>query len=280
MTIRRRARLDPRQVRDLRGAGGLAIGGGLGGVLLVALFLLLGGNPSQIPLDNLANQQVQPGQGAELSECQTGEDAAERDDCRILGYVNSIQAYWEEALPGYRLATTTFFDGSVNTDCGAATSEVGPFYCPADKNVYIDLGFFRQLQTQFGAEGGPFAEAYVIAHEYGHHVQDLVGLLGGGGGTGPESQSVRIELQADCLAGVWGANAVSTGFLEPITPEQVQQAIDAARSVGDDRIQEETTGNVNPDKWTHGSAEQRAEWFRNGMDAGNIDGCNTFGAEL
>jgi uncharacterized protein len=280
MTIRRRARLDPRQVRDLRGAGGLALGGGLGGVVLLVLFLLLGGNPSDVPLDDLAGRQIQPGQG-NLSECQTGEDARRRDDCRIVGYVNSIQAYWGEALPGYRLATTTFFDGSVSTGCGAATSEVGPFYCPADRNVYIDLGFFEELETRFGAEGGPFAEAYVIAHEYGHHVQDLLGLLGpGSGGTGPESRSVRIELQADCLAGVWAANAVETGFLQPISDEQVSQAVDAAKAVGDDRIQEETTGQVDPHVWTHGSSMQRAEWFHNGMQAADRDGCDTFGAEL
>jgi predicted metalloprotease len=282
MTFRRGARLRPGQVRDLRGGTGLAIGGGLGGVVLIALFLLLGGNPADIPLGSLANQRVGTGEQSDLSaECQTGEDANRSEDCRIVGYVNSVQAYWEGELPGYRLAPTTFFDGSIDTGCGTATSAVGPFYCPVDANVYIDLGFFEELKTRFGAEGGPFAEAYVIAHEYGHHVQDLLGTLGeGGGGTGPESVSVRIELQADCFAGVWAANAVSTGYLQPITDEQWAQAIDAAQSVGDDRIQEETTGRINPDKWTHGSSEQRVEWFSTGRQAGDKSACDTFGADL
>jgi len=282
MTFEPDARLDPGQVRDVRGRGGaLAVGGGIGGIVLVTIFLLLGGNPSDLPADVLTGQTVGTGQESDLSaECQTGADANLRDDCRIVGYVNSIQAYWGEAVEGYSPALTTFFTIAVNTGCGTASSAVGPFYCPPDESVYIDLGFFDQLETQFGAEGGPFAEAYVIAHEYGHHVQNLLGDLQPGGETGAESHAVRTELQADCYAGIWASHAVETGYLEPITPEQVAQAIDAAETVGDDRIQEQTQGQVNPETWTHGSAEQRQGWFRVGLDSGDPNDCDTFSADI
>jgi predicted metalloprotease len=282
MTFRRGARLDPRQVRDLRGGTGLALGGGIGGVVLIALFLLLGGDPSQVPIDQLVNTRVGTGEQTDINtECQTDVDANTRDDCRIVGYVNSVQAYWTDAVEGYQLAPTAFFEGGVSTGCGQASSAVGPFYCPTDTTIYIDLGFFEQLETRFGAEGGPFAEAYVIAHEYGHHVQNLLGVLQpGGGGTGAESQAVRIELQADCYAGVWAANAVETGFLNPITQEQLAQALSAAAAVGDDRIQEQTQGRVTPENWTHGSSEQRQQWFQTGYESGDPNACDTFNADL
>jgi uncharacterized protein len=280
MTIQEDAQLDPGQVRDRRGKGaGIAIGG-LGGVLALVLFLVLGGDPAQLPA-GLDGETVGSDQATELTEeCQTGADAATRDDCRIVGYVNSIQAYWGGALDEYRLATTTFFDGGVNTGCGQATSAVGPFYCPVDAGIYIDLGFFEVLRTRLGAEGGPFAEAYIIAHEYGHHVQNLMGTLSTSGEAGAESHSVRTELQADCFAGVWASHAVSTGFLDPITDAQLAQALDAAAAVGDDRIQEQTQGQVNPETWTHGSSEQRQEWFLVGMNSGDPNACDTFDAEL
>ncbi|HEX6127993.1 MAG TPA: neutral zinc metallopeptidase [Candidatus Limnocylindria bacterium] len=282
MTIRRKARLDTGQVRDLRGKGGLAVGGGIGGIILIAVVMLLGGDPSQIPTGALDGITVGNQQANDLSEeCETGEDAAERQDCRIVGYVNSIQAYWSEALDGYQLATTTFFTGSVSTGCGNASSAVGPFYCPNDQGIYIDLGFYDVLEEQLGAEGGPFAEAYVLAHEYGHHVQNLIGnLTPGGGGTGAESQAVRTELQADCFAGVWAFHAVDTGFLEPITDEQVAQAMDTAGAIGDDRIQAKTQGQVNPETWSHGSSQQRQEWFRTGLQTGDPNRCDTFNADL
>jgi predicted metalloprotease len=281
MTIRRRARLDPGQVRDLRGKGGIALGGGIGGIILIAVVMLLGGDPSQIPAGALDGITVGNQQENDLSqECRTGEDAAERQDCRIIGYVNSIQDYWQGALDGYQLAPTTFFTGNVSTGCGQASSAVGPFYCPNDQGIYIDLGFFEVLEQQLGAEGGPFAEAYVIAHEYGHHVQNLTGVLTGGGGQGAESRAVRTELQADCFAGVWGFHAVDTGFLEPITEAQIAQAMDTAEAIGDDRIQAKTQGQVNPETWTHGSSAQRQEWFRTGLQTGDPNRCDTFEADL
>jgi predicted metalloprotease len=285
MTFRRGTRLDPGQVRDMRGRGGmLAAGGGLGGVIVLVAVLLLGGSPQDAAtltgiLDGTTVGNEQPNDLSQ--ECQTDVDANAREDCRIIGYVNSIQAYWETAIEGYTLAPTTFFDGGISTGCGQATSAVGPFYCPVDDGIYIDLGFFDTLQTQFGAEGGPFAEAYILAHEYGHHVQDLLGVLqAGGAGTGEESRAVRTELQADCYAGVWASNAVDTGYLNPITADQLGQAIDAASAVGDDRIQEKTQGQVTPETWTHGSAEQRVEWFRTGYQSGDPSDCDTFNADL
>ena len=285
MTFKPGARLDPGQVRDMRGRGGtMAIGGGLGGVALLVIVLLLGGNPSDVA-GLLNGTTIGGANGAPdsslVEQCQTGADANAREDCRIIGYVNSIQAYWDSAVKNYSSAPTTFFTGSIGTGCGQATSAVGPFYCPPDTSVYIDLGFFDELQSRFGAEGGPFAEAYVIAHEYGHHVQDLLGTLqAGGGGTGADSASVRTELQADCFAGVWASHAVETNLLEPITAAQVAQALDAAAAVGDDRIQQEIQGQVNPETWTHGSSAERQKWFQNGLTSGSATQCDTFSGTL
>ena len=285
MTFRRDARLDPSQVRDRRGlsAGkGVAAGGGLLGIVAILLTLFLGGDPSQITAA-LNGQSVGAEQPTnDLSEeCQTGADANARDDCRIIGYVNSVQAYWSQEVEGYQMAPTTFFTEGVNTGCGYATSAVGPFYCPPDGSVYIDLGFFDELQSRFGAEGGPFAEAYVIAHEYGHHIQNLMGTLQSAGqGAGAEGDAVRTELQADCYAGVWANHAVATGYLEPLTGAQVAQALDAAAAVGDDRIQEQLQGRVTPENWTHGSSAQRQTWFRVGLDGGDPSLCDTFNADI
>jgi hypothetical protein len=292
MRFRRGAKLDPSQVQDLRGAGGagrrvggapVAIGGGgVVGIIVLAvvLFQALSGGGGLGGLAPLDDQIVQGGDGqvagSEL-DCQTGEDANQREDCRILGFVNSIQSYWAGALRGYEPADTRFFDGEVSTGCGVASSAVGPFYCPNDDFVYIDLGFFDQLQSDFGAQGGPLAEAYVLAHEYGHHVQDLLGDLDRAGqGTGPQGGAVRVELQADCYAGVWIANALRTGFIEDLTRQDVAEALDAAAAVGDDRIQERVQGRVTPESWTHGSAEQRQSWLVRGIEGGSPSSCDTF----
>ncbi len=283
------ADLDPGQVRDVRGrrgGTGLAVGGGGVGLILVVAYLLLGGDPAALNgLTDGAGGIVGPDSTTLASECQTGADANARADCRIVGYVNSIQAYWEPALAGtdtpYVKTTTVLFSGSTSTGCGAASAATGPFYCPTDQNVYLDLGFFTELQTRFGAKGGPFAEAYVVAHEYGHHVQDLIGLLARqDGGTGADSASVRIELMADCLAGVWADHATGTGFLKALTATDIGEALDAAAAVGDDRIQQAVQGSVNPEGWTHGSSEQRQSWFRTGYDQGALDSCDTFAGGL
>jgi predicted metalloprotease len=287
MTFRPDVELDPGQVRDVRGrrmrGGGVAIGGGLGGLIILALIILLGGNLGDLGLTPGVPQEG-PVSSELAAECQTGADANERQDCRIVGTVNSVQTYWTDAFQAsgsqYSPAETVLFTDAVDTACGGASSAVGPFYCPLDQTVYIDLGFFEQLETRFGAQGGPFAEMYVIAHEYGHHVQNLLGRLEQGRDAGAEGGAVRTELQADCFAGVWGGNAVDTGFLEPLTPEQIAQALDAASVIGDDRIQEQTQGQVNPETWTHGSSVQRQEWFTIGLEQKSPDACNTFDADI
>ena len=176
------------------------------------------------------------------------------------------------------MAKTTFFTNYVDTRCGQASSEVGPFYCPLGESVYIDLGFFNELRTKFGASGGPFAQAYVIAHEYGHHVQNQLGVLDaiGSDRQGPESRAVRSELQADCYAGVWAANAVETGLIEQLTQADINEGLAAASAIGDDRIQQETQGQVNPETWTHGSCEQRRRWFSRGYERGQPAACDAF----
>jgi uncharacterized protein len=293
MTFRRGARLDPTQVRDVRGrrlggGGAIAAGGGGIGILVLLLYALLGGDLSggggtQVGLPNLDDVTV--GQDdTTLEECRTGADANARADCRIVGYVNSVQAYWKDEFADsgldYRQSKTTFFTDQVQTACGVGTVQSGPFYCPGDQGIYIDLGFFDVLESQFGTEAGPFAQAYVIAHEYGHHVQDLLGALQGSGGSGAGSRAVRTELQADCYAGVWAANAVDTGFLVEPTRAQIADALDAAAAVGDDRIQQQTQGQVNRESWSHGSSEQRQQWFRTGLQTGDPAQCDTFNADL
>ncbi len=290
------AKLDTSQVEDLRGRrrvgkGGLAVGGGGIGLIVTLLIVFLGGNVTGGDgglgeLGNLAGQSAgTPAASSDIvQECQTGADADEREDCRIVGYVNSIQAYWTEAFSGggraYELARTRFFTDSVQSGCGAASSAMGPFYCPADQYAYIDLGFFDELRSRFGAQGGPFAQAYVIAHEYGHHVQNLLGVLDGPQDQGAESRAVRVELQADCFAGVWASNAVDTGFITQLSQADIADALDAAAAVGDDRIQETVQGRVTPESWTHGSSAQRQQWFTTGYESGNPGSCDTFTGDV
>ena len=289
MTFKKDIRLDSSQVEDYRGrrvgTRGLAVGGGgaAGLIVLVLVMLLSGGGDLGTLLDQAVGQggtAPEPASTTLLQECKTGADANARDDCRIVGYIDSIQAWWTSAFADagetYTPSKTRFFGGLIDTGCGTASSEVGPFYCPVDTYVYIDLGFFDELKAKFGATGGPMAQAYILAHEYGHHVQDLLGLLEGSSGqTGATSQAVRTELQADCLAGVWANHAVETGYLEPITKAQVADALNAAQAVGDDRIQAEFQGRVTPESWTHGSSAQRERWFSTGLETGDLNACDT-----
>jgi predicted metalloprotease len=284
--FRRGSKLDPSQVRDRRRSGGgiAAAGGGIG-ILILVVGALLGVDLSAVT-DIAPTGNSTTDSGDLLANCQTGADANASEDCRIVGFVNSIQAYWQDEFAAsgerYQEAATVLFSGVTQSGCGTASSQVGPFYCPPDQQVYIDLDFFAELQTRFGAEGGPFAQAYVLAHEYGHHIQNLTGVLGriGGDREGPESAAVRSELQADCYAGLWAGNAVDTGFLVAVTDAEIAQALSAAAAVGDDRIQSSTQGQVNPERWTHGSSEQRQSWFLRGYRGGTPESCDTFGGPI
>jgi predicted metalloprotease len=294
--FRRNAPLDPGQVTDARGRrvgpGGIAVGGGglgLVGLVVYVLIALLsnsGGGLGQLePLDN---QQI--GQGDTPSEiktaCKRGQDANERQDCRIVAVVNSVQKFWDGVFQRsnrqYQFANTFFFSGQVDTACGTADSQVGPFYCPRDQLVYIDLGFFDELQSRFGVGSATFTQAYVIAHEYGHHVQNQLGVLDKirRDQQGPESLAVRSELQADCYAGVWAAHAVETRIVEELTQADINDGLDAAEAIGDDRIQQTTQGQVNPETWTHGSSEQRRRWFSQGYEKGRPAVCDTFSGSI
>jgi uncharacterized protein len=300
-----KARLDRSRVRDAgRGSsrsggnrsmaipGGVAGGGGVIGLLVVIVFVAIqvfgsgdggGTSPASSTYDasRFADSERYAG-------CETGADANESSDCARVAVENSLYDFWSDTLgdefePEEAIVT---FTGSVDTGCGGATSAVGPFYCPTDRTIYLDTGFFDEvLEKQLGGPDGGFVEPYVLAHEFGHHISNLQGNLGKvRGDTGPQSSGVRLELQADCYAGLWARGATTTEdadgnvLIEELTDDDIRLALEAAAAVGDDRIQEQTGGQVTPETWTHGSAEQRQTWFRTGYEGGSVEDCDTFGA--
>ena len=287
MTFNDDSNISNSRVRRRGRTTGIAVGGG--GVGLIALFLL-----SQLLGVDLGGLGIGAGAGGGggaddtvLTECQTGEDANENVDCRMVGAYSSLDDFWVTEAPtvgvDYREPALILFDQSTSTGCGNATSATGPFYCPLDETIYIDTSFYTVLRDRFGASAGTLAELYVVAHEFGHHIQQIGGLFEGTdrSDTGPGSDAIRLEVQADCLAGAWVAGASQTEdeggvrFLEPVTAQQVADALSAASAVGDDRIQQSAGGGVNPETWTHGSSEQRQRWFTTGYEAGP-GACDTF----
>jgi predicted metalloprotease len=305
MRFNPKARLDTGRVSDRgrgRGGGGgamrlpmpggTAAGGGIGGLIIIILFVVLtqcvGGGTGGLPIPDDSLDSSRLGDAERYANCKTGEDANNDVDCARVAVENSLYDYWDGTLGGdFRpeegLVT---FSGSVDTGCGAATSDVGPFYCPPDQTIYLDTTFFEDvLQQQLDGPAGDFVEPYVLAHEYGHHIQNLLGTMGKvKTQQGPTSDAVRLELQADCYAGMWAGQATATddgngeALITDLSQDDIAQAVAAAKSVGDDRIQDKTTGRVNPKEWTHGSAEQRVRWFMTGYEQNSLDACDTFSA--
>ena len=300
MSFNRDIKVDPNRVSTGGGGRGAAIGGGS---VVVVLAVLLIGRLTGVDLTGLLGAgpgaTTSTGSSIDMSVCGDGTtangDAANRyPQCRMAATAESLDAVWGEQLPAQ--ATTSYtgpgfhlWDGSsVSTACGTASSSVGPFYCPGDSTVYLDMSFFSDMERTVGAQDTPLAEEYIVAHEFGHHIQNLLGTMDRAdrSGTGATSDSVRLELQADCYAGIWVHNASTapdpdTGvpFLTEPSQEEISSALQAAESVGDDHIQQRSGGGVDADSWTHGSSEQRVRWFTNGMESGSMQQCDTFAVD-
>lgn len=260
---------------------------GAGGVGVLGLLALIVGPMLGVDLSGLVGGGGAPagdseGSGGTLIECKTGDDANTNDDCRMAGAEVILNDYWSEHVDGYVTPTLTVVDGQTPTQCGTASNAVGPFYCPPEQGVYIDPTFFQLMQQQFGASAGELAQLYIVGHEWGHHIQNITGTMSEhpNNGTGPESNGVRMELQADCYAGAWLGDAAElkddngVRYLKTPTEAQLADAVNAAYTVGDDHIQEQS-GFVNPESFTHGTSEQRKFWFANGYKNG-LGVCDTF----
>lgn len=305
MRFNPKARLDTSRVRDrgrAAGRGGGGLGGGLGGggipipgglaggggviglIIAVVIYVIatqVGGGSSSSSYDTSRMQNTD-----RYANCETGADANSSSDCARVAVENSLYSYWSKTLGSkfHPEAGVDTFGNAIQTGCGQATSDVGPFYCPNDQTIYLDTTFFEAvLQGQLAGPSGAFVEPYVLAHEYGHHIQNLLGTMSRvKTQQGPKSDSVRLELQADCYAGMWAKGATTTVdadgnvLFESISDEDIKNAIDAATAVGDDRIQEESGGKVNPEQWTHGSSAERVHWFQTGFQTDSLDACDTF----
>ena len=256
---------------------------GIPGLIVVAgIVFFMNGGMSMFGGGSSQNAAPQQDSSAAFAHCDSAEAANNNDDCRTLATQTSLDQFWSETLPQdtgieFQRNELTIADGALNTGCGQASiDQTGPFYCPGDQTIYTSTQFYDQLKN-LGGSDGPFAQMYVTAHEVGHHIQNLQGTLGLSdyNDPGPESNAVKIELQADCYAGLWGSHADkgSDALLEPITQEQVEQAISTAQAIGDDHIQESSGQSVNSEEWTHGSSQQRADWFMRGYQGGTMDSC-------
>jgi predicted metalloprotease len=308
MELNQDAELGSGQVEDFRGSGGgggggfggggggfggipIPIGGGKIGLIITIVIVLgmvcLGGAFGTNILGGSSGDQKPDNSSLEQRCGRNNPNRFQDVDCRNWLYVTSIQAFWTDGFPQYfgreyTPTTTRFFSNAVNTGCGQADSGVGPFYCPADNHVYIDLTFYNELSNRFGAKG-EFAAPYVLAHEYGHHIQTLLGTEAGQG-TGANSGAVRLELQADCYAGAWANHATETkdargqALFKSITQQDIQEAVETAGAIGDDTIQQRSGTRVNPDKFTHGTSAQRQRWFTTGYNSGDPRNCDTFKA--
>lgn len=268
-----------------RGGTVAAVGGGavgLGGIA-VLLFSLLTGTDLSGLFGGTGGAAAPAGGGEAIVGCETGQDANSDDACRLAAASLSIDQFWHERLDGYREPQLVIVDRATSSSCGTASNATGPFYCPPDETVYVDPTFFSILRAQYDTTAGPLAQLYVLAHEYGHHVQNLTGVMDQypNNGTGADSNGVRTELQADCFAGAWVAatgeqvDENGTPYLQPPTQQQIVDALSAASAVGDDHIQTEAGGVANPDSFTHGSSEQRTRWFETGREGG-VNACDTF----
>ncbi|NQX26004.1 neutral zinc metallopeptidase [Microbacteriaceae bacterium VKM Ac-2854] len=289
MTFNDDSQLSGGKVRRRGRTAGIAVGGGAIGVIVLALL----GSFLGVDLSSLGGLVGGGGDGGSATStevaCPTGADANANVDCRLEGGAESLDRYWTSTTPALGANYTTpaggvvLFEDQTTTGCGAASAAVGPFYCPTDQTIYLDTDFFEELRTRFGGSSGSLAQLYILGHEWGHHIQNLTGAMSSAdrSGTGPDSDSVRLELQADCYAGAWIGDAATvpdetgTPYLKEPTRDEVAQALSAASAVGDDRIQESATGSVNPEAWTHGSAEQRERWFEVGYSS-DATACDTF----
>jgi predicted metalloprotease len=303
MELNENADVDTSQIQDQRGGGGgggggggfggLPIPGGGGGIVGIVIFLVVAVVGGFFGVNKMTGSSGSSGDNTSLNQKCSATDRLKQLDCRNALYVNSIQAFWAQAEPkyfnkSYQKASTVFFSNQVNTGCGAADSGTGPFYCPSDNKVYIDLTFYKLLADQLGAPG-EFAQPYVLAHEYGHHIQDLVGteakmrqLQSGASDAQKNLLSVKLELQADCYAGVWAKGATGTTssngqkIFKSLTADDIQQGIQTAGQIGDDTLQKQAGQQINPKEFTHGTSADRQKWFSRGYNAGTPENCDTF----